>query len=58
MALTLAPGDGPAYWFFGGLIIIKSSSEETGGAFCLSEHWFPRGAATPVHAQTADFEAF
>lgn len=56
--VALGPGDGLPYWFFGGLTVIKSSAEETGGAFSLSEQWYRGGTATPLHAQTDDFEAF
>lgn len=55
---TLGPGEGEPFWFFGGLTVIKSRAEETGGAFSLSEQWYRRGVATPWHAQRGDFEAF
>jgi hypothetical protein len=48
---ALAPAAGAANWFFGGLHR-QVKRRDAGGAFCLSEHWYPRGVATPVHAQT------
>lgn len=55
---TLAPGEGRPYWFFGGLVVLKSSADESGGIFSLSEQWYRRGTATPLHVQPEDFEAF
>ncbi len=55
---TLEPGEGAPYWFFGGLVVLKSRAEETGGIFSLSEQWYRRGVATPLHVQPEDFEAF
>ena len=51
-------GEGEALWFFGMLILVKTSAETTGGSFCLTEQQGRRGIATPMHSQTADQETF
>lgn len=61
MALTpyvLNNGEGEALWFFGTLLLIKATSEQTGGRFCLCEQRGRRGMATPLHRQPADDETF
>ena len=39
-----------AYWFYGDLVIVQVSGEETGGRFCLLEFMQPPGEWTPLHA--------
>jgi mannose-6-phosphate isomerase-like protein (cupin superfamily) len=38
-----------AYWFYGDLVIVHVSGEETGGRFCLLEFLQPPGEWTPLH---------
>lgn len=40
--------EGEALWFFGGLMTIKATSEQTGGSFALVEEVRPRGTPTPA----------
>jgi quercetin dioxygenase-like cupin family protein len=56
--ITLAPGDGQPYWFFGGLVVLKASAVVTSSALSVTEQWYPRGVATPLHSQPDDFESF
>ena len=51
-------GEGEALWFFGSLLLLKATGEQTGGRFCLCEQWGRRGMATPLHRQPADDETF
>ncbi len=41
--------EGEAIWFLGTLMIIKATSESTGGAFSLIEQVAPPQFGTPVH---------
>jgi mannose-6-phosphate isomerase-like protein (cupin superfamily) len=38
-----------AYWFYGDLVTVHVSGEETGGRFCLVEFVQPPGEWTPLH---------
>ena len=38
-----------AYWFYGDLVVVLVSGEETGGRFCLVEFLQPPGEWTPLH---------
>jgi mannose-6-phosphate isomerase-like protein (cupin superfamily) len=40
---------GAAYWFYGDLVTIHVSGEETGGRFCLVEFLQPSDEWTPLH---------
>lgn len=51
-------GEEEALWFFGTLVLVKASAEQTGGQFCLVEQWGRRGMATPLHRQPSDHETF
>jgi quercetin dioxygenase-like cupin family protein len=51
-------GEGEALWFFGTLLLLKATAEQTGGRFCLCEQRGRRGMATPLHRQPADDETF
>jgi mannose-6-phosphate isomerase-like protein (cupin superfamily) len=37
------------YWFYGDLVTIQVSGEETGGRFCVVEFLQPSGEWTPLH---------
>src|SRR5918993_1761442 len=45
-------------WFFGTLLLLKATAEQTGGRFCLCEQHCRRGMVTPLHRQPADEETF
>jgi quercetin dioxygenase-like cupin family protein len=47
-----------ALWFFGTLLLLKATAEQTGGRFCLCEQQARRGMVTPLHRQPADDETF
>ena len=55
---TLGSEEGDAFWFFGGLVTVKASTQQSGGRFALTEQLFPRGMATPLHSQPEDDESF
>jgi mannose-6-phosphate isomerase-like protein (cupin superfamily) len=40
---------GRAYWFYGDLVTVHVSGDETGGRFCLVEFLQPPGEWTPLH---------
>jgi mannose-6-phosphate isomerase-like protein (cupin superfamily) len=40
-----------AYWFYGDLVIVHISGEETGRRFCLLEFIQPPGEWTPLHVR-------
>jgi mannose-6-phosphate isomerase-like protein (cupin superfamily) len=49
MALREAREKGRAYWFYGALVTVHVSGEETRGRFCLVEFLQPPGEWTPLH---------
>jgi quercetin dioxygenase-like cupin family protein len=51
-------GEGDARWFLGGLTIIKSSGETTGGRVAVTENWTPRGYGSPLHVHHREDEWF
>ncbi len=55
---ALGEEEGEALWFFGTLLLLKATAEQTGGRFCLCEQRGRRGMATPLHRQPADDETF
>ena len=57
-ARYVAPDGGEALWFFGLLVLVKTSGEQTGGQFCLTDQQGRRGVATPLHRQLTDDETF
>jgi quercetin dioxygenase-like cupin family protein len=44
-----AKGEGKSIWFLGGLMTVKASGPETGGALAVLENLLPPGFATPLH---------
>ena len=50
--------DGPATWFLNGLMTVKASNTDTGGAYCLMEHVLTPAGNPPMHVQTDEEEAF
>src|SRR5215207_286091 len=55
---ALGSEDGEMLWFFGMLVTMKATSEQTGGEFILIEELAPRGTATPLHVHPMDDESF
>ena len=58
MPYALGSEDGEALWFFGMLVTMKATAEQTGGEFLLIEELAPRGMATPLHVHPTDDESF
>jgi quercetin dioxygenase-like cupin family protein len=58
VAYALGSEEGEAFWFFGGLVTVKASAEQSGGRFALTEQLFPGGMATPLHRQPEDDGSF
>jgi quercetin dioxygenase-like cupin family protein len=50
--------EGEARWFLGGLSIIKSSGETTGGSVAVTENWAPQGYGSPLHVHHREDEWF
>ena len=50
--------EGDATWFLNGLMTMKATSAETGGAYCLMEHLLTAAANPPLHVQHHEEEAF
>ncbi len=57
-AYKLDSEQGEALWFFGGLVTVKASAEQSGTGVTLTEQLFPGGMATPLHRQPDDDESF
>src|SRR4028118_2086259 len=54
-----APGEGSrSLWVFGELVVCKTKSEQTGGAYSLFEVVTPPGSGPPPHVQHREDEAF
>jgi quercetin dioxygenase-like cupin family protein len=56
--IVAAPGEGEAYWFFGQLVTIKSSSENTAGRVGVTETLAPEGTGSPLHVHRNEDEWF
>jgi quercetin dioxygenase-like cupin family protein len=50
--------EGDATWFFNGLVTTVASTEETGGAYSLTEHLVTAASNPPMHVQVDEDEAF
>ena len=54
-----APGEGSrSLWVFGELVVCKTKSEQTGGAYSLFEVVTQPGSGPPPHVQHREDEAF
>src|SRR5689334_21360621 len=56
--IALAPGEGEALWFMGGLTTIKASGAQTAGRVAVTETLAPRGAGSPLHVHRREDEWF
>jgi quercetin dioxygenase-like cupin family protein len=58
VSIVRADGEGEHLRFWGGgLLTMKASAEETGGAFLLFEDLMAQGKTTPLHVHTNEDEA-
>jgi quercetin dioxygenase-like cupin family protein len=55
---ALAKEEGLALWFLNGLLILKATGEQTGGAFALIDNAGPPGGGSPYHVHHNEDEAF
>ncbi len=55
---VLAKDEGAAIWFFGSLVLLKATGDQTGGTFGFMEQVCPPGFANPYHVHHAEDEAF
>ena len=55
---VLKPGEGRTVWVVGDRYTIKTSGEDTGGAFALIEAVVPPGGGPPPHIHHREDEAF
>jgi quercetin dioxygenase-like cupin family protein len=53
-----AAADAELIAFLGGVIAIRLTGEDTGGALAVTDQLLPGGLATPLHAQPGDDETF
>ena len=56
--IALKRDEGDALWAFGGLALIKASSEATDGRVFVVEMLAPRGAGSPLHVHHREDEWF
>jgi quercetin dioxygenase-like cupin family protein len=54
----MPPGEGRSLWVLGELVIYKTTSEQTGGAYSLFEVETPPGSGPPPHVQHREDESF
>ena len=54
----LAPGEGEALWFNGGLGVLKATGDQTEGRFAVMELLAPKGFAAPLHIHRREDELF
>jgi quercetin dioxygenase-like cupin family protein len=56
--IALREDEGEALWSFGQLIIVKASSETTGGHVAVLDTLGPRGTGSPLHVHRREDEWF
>ena len=56
--IALAPGEGEALWFIGGLTTIKADAAGTAGRVAVTENLAPRGSGSPLHVHHREDEWF
>ncbi|HWD85250.1 MAG TPA: quercetin 2,3-dioxygenase [Solirubrobacteraceae bacterium] len=56
--IALGATEGEAYWFFGSLVILKSTSDSTAGRVMVTENLGPRGTGSPLHVHHREDEWF
>src|SRR5262249_42625208 len=50
--------EGEDFWLFGSLLTIKTSAEDTGGLYCLTDVEAPPGVGSPWHVHRDEDEWF
>jgi quercetin dioxygenase-like cupin family protein len=55
---ALAREEGLPLWFLNGLLIVKATGEQTGGAFSLIDNVGPAAGESPYHVHHSEDEAF
>ncbi len=55
---ALTKEEGQAVWFLNGLLILKATGEQSGGAFALIDNAGPPGGGSPYHVHHNEDEAF
>src|SRR5437867_12932062 len=55
---ALAPGEGEALWFNGGLGVLRATGDQTEGRFTAMELLAPKGFASPLHIHREEDEFF
>jgi quercetin dioxygenase-like cupin family protein len=55
---ALGPNEGEAVWFNGALVLIKATTDQTGGRLSAAEFVAPKGFASPLHVHPNDDELF
>ena len=53
-----SPQEGEAWWWFGGLAVIKLAEAETEGRFSMIDMIWPPGLEVPLHVHTREDELF
>jgi quercetin dioxygenase-like cupin family protein len=56
--VAVAGGSGEALWWFGSLVEIKTTSQQSGGAIAVVEITEPPGAVAPLHVHHREDEGF
>jgi quercetin dioxygenase-like cupin family protein len=57
-AFSVGSNEGSAYWMLGGLVTMKATAQQTGGAFGLVEEVLNKAAEPPPHVHHREDEAF
>src|SRR5437867_1084934 len=55
---ALAPGEGEALWFNGGLGVLRATGDQTEGRFAAMELLAPKGFGSPLHIHRREDEFF
>jgi quercetin dioxygenase-like cupin family protein len=55
---ALAPGEGEALWFNGGLGVLRATGDQTEGRYAVMELLAPKGFASPLHIHRREDEFF
>src|SRR5436853_7541367 len=54
----VAPGEGEALWFNGGLAVLRATGGQTEGRYAVLELLAPKGFASPIHVHRREDEFF
>lgn len=56
--IVFGQGEGEIFWSFGGLVMVKATSETTGGGVGVIEMIAPKGEGSPLHVHHREDEWF